>query len=135
MRHPILARVLSFAVLAAAVSGVACNNAQVASTEPLPPPAAPPGPVQGRLVEINAGDTGFTPASIPAKTGETLTLRFTRTTKSECLKAMEISSLGIKKDLPINTPVDVVIKPEKEGEIVFECWMKMLGGKVVVSPS
>lgn len=134
MRHPILARALAFTVLAAAVSGFGCDKSPGASGEPSAQ-ASPPGPVQGRLVEINAGDTGFTPATVPAKKGETLTLRFTRTTKSECLKAIEISELGIKKDLPLNTPVDVVIKPEKEGDLVFECWMKMLGGKVVVGAS
>ena len=134
---PIPTRLVSLTLLAAATFfGVACNKTEAAATQPsLPAPAASPGPVQGRLVEINAGDSGFTPATIEAKKGETLTLRFTRTTKSECLKAIAISELGITKDLPLNTPVDVVIKPEKEGAIVFECWMKMLGGKVVVSAS
>jgi plastocyanin domain-containing protein len=134
VRHPLLARALTFTLLAAAVSGLGCNTEPAASNQPSAP-ASPPGPAQGRLVEITAGDTGFTPATVPAKKGETITLRFTRTTKSECLKAIEISELGIKKDLPLNTPVDVVIKPEKEGDLVFECWMKMLGGKVVVSAS
>jgi plastocyanin domain-containing protein len=130
-----------FVVLCAAVAlqSLACSNkdagAAAATAGSVTPPSGSSAPAEGRLVEIIAGDTGFTPATIPAKKGETLTLRFKRTTKSECLKAIEIADLGIKKDLPLDTPVDVVIKADKEGTITFMCWMKMLGGKVVVSAS
>lgn len=125
------------ALFAAAIAATACTK-----TEAAPAPgavtAAPgqsAGPVQGRLVEVAVTDSGFAPSSIPAKVGETLTLRFNRTTKSECLKAIEFPDLSLKKDLPMNTPVDVVVKAEKEGNISFTCWMKMVGGKVVVSAS
>jgi hypothetical protein len=127
---------LATAMLAAAASTYACSKIEAREGGVAETPApAQAGPVQGRLVTIDAGDSGFSPATIPARTGETLTLRFTRTTKSECLKAIELPDLGIKKDLPMNTPVDVVIKAEKEGPIVFQCWMKMIFGKVVVSAS
>ena len=67
------------------------------------------------------------------KKGETVVLRFTRTTKSECLKAVVLPDLNIKKDLPVNTAVDVVVKPEKEGKIVFQCWMAMFKGSLDVT--
>lgn len=99
------------------------------------PPATPPAPPAGRLVEIKATNEGYSPSSIDAKVGETLTLRFTRTTKSECLKAVAIPDLKIEKDLPMDTPVDITIKPEKEGKLVFQCWMAMVKGAINVAGS
>ena len=72
---------------------------------------------------------------IEAKKGETLTLRFTRTTPSECLKAVAIPDLKIEKELPVNTPVDITITPDKEGKLVFQCWMAMVKGEINVSGS
>ena len=98
-------------------------------------PCVPPSgvPTAGRVVQITAGDGGFVPATIPAAKGEDLVLRFTRTTESDCLKAIELPSLGIKKDLPVKQPVDVPVRADKEGNIDFQCWMKMYKGKVVVA--
>lgn len=129
-------RILAAAALLA-LSGAACSQNEAASSQAAtaPAPQGSTAPAAGRVVEIIAGDTGFTPSTIPAKKGETLTLRFKRTTKSECLKAIEIEALGVKRDLPMDTPVDVVVEADKEGTITFMCWMKMLGGKVVVSAS
>jgi plastocyanin len=94
-----------------------------------PAPAADPN---ARVVAVTANEKGFTPSTISAKKGESLVLRFTRTHQSECIKAIEFPSLKVKKDLPMNTPVDVPIKAEAPGEIKFQCWMAMLAGKVVV---
>lgn len=94
--------------------------------------AAPAETAQGRVVEVKVTDKGFEPNLIEAKKGETITLRLTRSTSSECLKAMAIPSLNIQKDLPLNTPVIVNVKADKEGEIVFQCWMAMFKGKIDV---
>jgi plastocyanin domain-containing protein len=94
--------------------------------------AAPAVDPNARVVAVTANEKGFTPSTISAKKGESLILRFTRTHQSECIKAIEFPSLKVKKDLPMNTPVDVPIKAEGPGEIKFQCWMAMLFGKVVV---
>jgi len=70
---------------------------------------------------------------VPAKAGETIVLRFTRTTESECLKAIAIPDKGIKKDLPLNKPVDVVVKLDKAGKVGFKCWMAMVKGTIDVA--
>ena len=133
-------RTIVFAVALAATMSLftsACNTATVVGTEASASekvPAAPPGPVVGRLVSIAVTNDGYTPKTIEAKKGETLTLRFTRTTKSDCLKAVAIPDLKIEKDLPMDTPVDIVITPEKEGKMVFQCWMAMVKGEINVSP-
>lgn len=117
----------------------ACNkptsSAEATASEKAPSsaaPAAPAAPV-GRLVPISVTSEGYSPKTIEAKKGETLTLRFTRTSKSECVKAVAIPDFKIEKDLPMDTPVDIVITPEKEGKIVFQCWMAMVKGEINVS--
>src|SRR5262245_42104198 len=114
-------------VALAALSACKNDGDAVASSPPpgAPPPRAPgsAAPANARVVASTASEQGFTPATVPVKKGETVVLRFTRTTPSECLKQIVLPDLNIKKDLPVNTPVDVVIKPEKEGKIAFQCWM------------
>jgi plastocyanin domain-containing protein len=118
--------------------GFACNkgseeaHASAAET-PSAVAAAPPAVPEGRLIPVAVNDDGFSPSTIEAKKGEAITLRFTRTTKSDCLKAISIPAMKISKDLPMNTPVDVTIKPDTEGELVFQCWMAMVKGKIKVS--
>lgn len=119
--------------------GFACNKgseeAQAASAQPSPSgaAAAPAAAPEGRLIPIAVTDDGFSPSTIDAKKGEAITLRFTRTTKSDCLKAISIPEMKISKDLPMNTPVDVTIKPDKEGKLVFQCWMAMVKGSINVT--
>src|SRR5678816_1540388 len=103
-----LRRILSISI-ALGVAGLlaaACKGSPEPSASASPGGSAAPAPPvdpNARKVEINASEKGFTPSSIPAKKGESLTLRFTRTTESECLKAVEFPDLKIKRDLPVNT--------------------------------
>lgn len=98
-------------------------------------PASAPAVPEGRLIEVAVTNDGFSPSTIEAKTGEAITLRFNRTTKSDCLKAISIPEYKISKDLPMNTPVDVTLKPDKEGKVVFQCWMAMVKGTINVTSS
>lgn len=95
-------------------------------------PAAPAEAATGRVVEIKVTDKGFEPKVVEAKKGETVSLKFVRTTTSECLKAISIPSLKISRDLPMNTPVIVNVPADKEGKIVFQCWMAMVKGEIDV---
>lgn len=128
-----LVQACSFCVLS--LSGLAgCEKpsaAQAASASPAASTA--PGPVLGRLVEIVASSEGYSPAKIEAKAGEQLTLRVTRKTKSECLSEIVIPSLGVRKALPIDVPVDIPVKVDQPGEIKFSCGMGMVSGKINVS--
>ena len=127
---PVLARAL---VLVALTAVCACDKAGAAPTQTPSGTAAPtPGPVVGRLVPVVAGAEGYEPSKIEAKAGEELTLRFTRKTKSECLAEVMFPSLGIKKALPMDAPVDIHVKADKPGEIKFSCGMAMVFGSIVV---
>lgn len=94
--------------------------------------AAPAETAKGRVVRINVTDKGFEPSTVEAKKGETVSLEFVRSTQSECLKAIAVPSLNVKRDLPMNTPVIVNVPAEKEGKIVFQCWMAMVKGEIDV---
>ena len=95
--------------------------------------SAPPGPrANGRRIEITATAEGYVPSTIDVKKGEEVVLRFTRTTKSECLAEVDIPDLKIKKDLPLNTPVEIPVKIDKEGKVGFQCGMAMVKGKIEV---
>jgi plastocyanin domain-containing protein len=123
--------VLLFFPAALALS-TACDKPAPGATPSASAAVAEP-PLEGRRIEIKATNEGYAPAKIDVKKGEAVVLRFIRETKSECLAEVQIPSLKIKKPLPMNTPVEIGIKPDKEGEIVFECGMAMLKGKIVVS--
>jgi plastocyanin domain-containing protein len=88
------------------------------------------GPV--RTVAITVDDQGFHPSSVPAKTGETVALAFTRTTEQTCAREVEFPSLRKKKVLPLNKTVVVKVTPERVGNIDFSCQMKMWAGSVEV---
>jgi plastocyanin domain-containing protein len=94
--------------------------------------AAPAEAATGRVVEIKVTDKGFEPNAVEAKKGETVSLKFVRSTTSDCLKAISVPSLKINRDLPMNTPVVVNVPADKEGKIVFQCWMAMVKGEIDV---
>lgn len=120
---------------ALAVLTVACSKpseaSSVAATNAAAGKDAPA--LEGRRVDITAGTEGYTPSTVEAKAGESLVLRFTRTTKSECLAQVVFPDLKITKDLPLNTPVEIPIKADKPGKIPFQCGMAMVHGAVNVT--
>ncbi|APR87390.1 Lead, cadmium, zinc and mercury transporting ATPase [Minicystis rosea] len=89
----------------------------------------------GRRIDVAVTAEGYTPSTIEAKKGESLVLRFTRTTKGECLAQVVFPDQKITKDLPLNTPVEVAIKADKAGKIPFQCGMNMVRGSINVTGS
>ena len=127
--------VLAFGVLGAGAVG--CKKSKKAPAGPAPgasAPATPKGASTGdtRRVDVTVGDTGFEPASIPAKVGEKLTLVFTRRTTSPCGGEVVLKSTGEKKELPLNEPVELAVVVDKAGSVDFACGMDMMQGSVVV---
>ncbi|WP_437560957.1 cupredoxin domain-containing protein [Sorangium sp. So ce542] len=129
MRRPLFAAALAL-LLSSLLAGVACSKpAEETKALAAVELAAPAGV---KRVDIAVNDSGFSPSTIELKKGEPVVLRFTRTTKSECLKAIAIPDLKVEKDLPLNTPVEVAITPEKEGKMVLQCWMAMVKATINV---
>jgi plastocyanin domain-containing protein len=128
---------LRYSVLAAlAIVAVTASCTKPSDAKPEGPSGAAPGPVlEGRRIDITVGPEGYSPATVEAKKGESLVLRFTRTTKSECLAQVVFPELKITRDLPLNTVVEVGVKADKVGKIPFQCGMAMVHGNVNVTES
>ena len=88
-----------------------------------------------RTIEITAGDRGFAPSRVEVKPGEAVTLRFTRTTSNRCLNAVVLPDLDIRKEMPLDKPVEVPVTAPSAGSITYRCGMGIYQGNVVVSES
>lgn len=100
----------------------------------LPPPVAAELPPSGQSarVEIAVTKDGFVPARVTVPAGQSITLVFTRTAEATCATEVVVSSLKLRKELPLNKPIVVEMPPQRSGEIGFACGMDMLRGAVVV---
>jgi plastocyanin domain-containing protein len=124
---------LSAACLVAIVLGAAaCNKPDGAAPEGTALAKDAPA-LEGRRIDITAGPEGYSPSTVEAKKGESLVLRFTRTTKSECLAKVVFPDLKITRDLPLNAAVEIPVKADKPGKIAFECGMSMVHGSINVT--
>lgn len=114
-----------FAVLALSLSLAACGEEEPAGTTPTAEP-------EGQRVEVSVGASGYTPSQVQATAGQPLTLVFTRTTDEGCGQELVIASQDIRRDLPLNEPVEVTFTPTEAGELRFTCGMDMYDGAIVV---
>ena len=87
------------------------------------------GPVR---FELAVTDAGFTPATITVPAGKPVTLVVTRKTDQTCAKEIVFPEQGIRKPLPLNEAVEVVLPASPKGEIAYVCGMNMLRGTVIV---
>lgn len=83
-------------------------------------------------VEITVGDLGYTPSEVRATRGAPLTMVFTRTTESICGAEVVIPEHDIRRELPLNEPVEVTFTPTKAGQLTFMCGMSMMKGTIIV---
>jgi plastocyanin domain-containing protein len=84
-----------------------------------------------KVIEVMVTDKGFEPSSIDVTKGETVALRVTRKSESTCATQVQVPSLKLKKDLPLNQPVTIDLGKVASGEIRFGCGMGMMMGGVV----
>jgi RND family efflux transporter MFP subunit len=85
-----------------------------------------------QMAKITVGEQGFEPARVTLRAGAPARLTFTRTTEKTCATAVLLPTLNIRRELPLNQPVDVQFTPAKTGEIQFVCGMNMLSGTIVI---
>jgi hypothetical protein len=87
----------------------------------------PPGAI---LVKVSG--SGFEPARIPAKAGQSLKLAFYRPDAQNCGREVIFPALGIQRPLPPGETVIVDVTPKKSGALGFSCGMKMFKGELIV---
>ncbi len=86
-----------------------------------------------REIAITVDTDGFTPPLIKLKKGEQVRLIFTRKTNKTCVTRVKIPDMDIDAELPLDTPVSFLVKPDKTGDVGFSCPMDMLKGKLKVN--
>jgi RND family efflux transporter MFP subunit len=85
-----------------------------------------------QAVRVEVSDKGFEPSRITLSAGRPARLEFVRTSDATCATEVVIPALKIKRSLPLNQPVEVVLTGQKPGEISFACGMDMFEGTLVV---
>ena len=85
-------------------------------------------------VEIVVDNGVYSPSNIELKLGQSLKLKFLRKDPSPCAEKVIFDELNVNLDLPVNKTTEITIKPEKSGDYVFNCQMKMYIGHLIVNP-
>ncbi len=102
------------------------------------PTGGPPGSrasASGAAVQtarIIVGEQGYEPSRVTLRAGVPTRLTLVRTTDKTCGTAVVFPSLNLRRELPLNQPVEIEFTPSKTGSIEFVCGMNMLRGTVVV---
>jgi len=87
---------------------------------------------RSRELTITLTGKGYQPEKLRVKRGVPLKLTFVRQVEATCATEVELVGYGIRRELPVNQPVVIDFTPDRTGEIVYTCAMKMVGGKIFV---
>lgn len=93
------------------------------------------GPASAGGARVVVGEHGFDPTSLvvpKGSAGATVAVTFLRTTDETCAKEVVFPDVGIKKDLPLKTPVTVDVPADSARTLTFQCGMAMYKGALVV---
>lgn len=94
---------------------------------------AQPNVTNARTVAMTVTESGFEPSEVKVKKGEPVRLVITRKTDATCAKAITVDGTDIRRELPLNEPVEVTFTPAKAGDLRYGCGMnKMVGGVLKV---
>jgi plastocyanin domain-containing protein len=85
-----------------------------------------------REIEVVVDAGAYKPNRIEVHEGERVRLRFVRKEYGPCTKDVVFPALGIRRELPTNTPVLIDLPSLKAGEYEFKCGMNMVRGTIVV---
>ena len=122
----------------ALLSAAACDKSDSKAGEEAANPttqASEPAAAEARTIDVEANDKGFVPSNVSVKQGETVTLKFTRTSDTTCADKVVFPDLKIEKDLPLNKPVEIEVPTQEARTLTFQCGMGMYKSSVVVNQS
>ena len=75
---------------------------------------------------------GYNPSQVVIRKDQPTTLNFIRKDANPCLEEVVLSDFKVKKYLPLNEKVSVVLTPKETGTFPFSCGMGMFHGKIIV---
>lgn len=125
--------VLASSLVALALS-MACSKAgaKPGGGAAASPVASASVPLKPGATLVVADDKGFTPSSVVVQKGKPATLTFVRTSDETCATAVVFPELHVKKDLPLNQPVNVEVPTGEARTLAFQCGMGMYKSSVVI---
>jgi cobalt-zinc-cadmium efflux system membrane fusion protein len=97
-------------------------------SEAHPQSAATPSQIQTLSVEVT--EKGFNVSAPAVKAGVPVRMTFIRKTDTTCATDVALPEYGIRRHLPLNTPVTVEFTPRTD--VTFQCGMGMLSGTLTV---
>ena len=74
-----------------------------------------------QVVSVTVGKAGFIPNRLEFAHGKPATVRFTRYSEVTCAKKVVFPDIGLERDLPFGTPVDIAVPTESERTLTFNC--------------
>jgi plastocyanin domain-containing protein len=131
------AAVIAVLVLLVLLATVGCDKKGETSTSTASPQEKAPsvGTASAGGARVVVGEHGFDPTSLVVPkggAGATVAVTFLRTTDETCAKEVIFPDVGIKKDLPLKTPVTVDVPADTARTLTFQCGMAMYKGALVV---
>jgi plastocyanin domain-containing protein len=120
-------KTLTILALALATSGCAKTD----DTKKGPGSAVATAPTSSTRIEIAVTEKGFEPETVKVPASTPVTLVFDRKTDATCAKEVVIDvgdGNKIKKDLPLDKPVEVAVTFPKAGPLTYACGMDMVHG-------
>ncbi len=84
-----------------------------------------------RRITVAVSASGYEPSTLEAPAGKPLTLVFRRTTEKGCGQEVVFPQHDIRRKLPLNEDVEIVLTPKVNERIAFTCGMGMFRGSVV----
>jgi len=84
-----------------------------------------------KTARIIVGEQGYEPSRVTLRAGIPARLTFVRTSDKTCGTAVVFPTLNIRRELPLNQPVEIDFTPQQAGDIGFVCGVNMLRGTVV----
>lgn len=83
------------------------------------------------VVNLTVTEKGFEPNKIDTSINKPIKLNITRKTDNTCSTSIQIPSLKLKKELPLNKTVTINLGKLSKGEIRFGCGMNMMDSGII----
>ena len=84
-----------------------------------------------QTARIAVGEQGYEPSRVTLRAKIPARLTFVRTTDKTCGTAVVFPTLNIRRELPLNQPVEIEFTPREAETVEFVCGVNMLRGTVV----